>query len=70
MPEMRKVFSSHVESIGYEDGELFVTYKSGKTAVYEKVPENVAEMVTGAASIGSALNAYIKDVYGFRYLDE
>ena len=66
---LRPVFSSHIDAIGYdpETKELHVRYKGGKVAIHEEVPASVADKVTGAASIGTALNAHIKGVFPHRY---
>jgi hypothetical protein len=66
--EMREVYSSHVDSIGFEDGELTVTWSSGKTSVYSGVPESVANSVMDAPSIGSALRSDVKGKYSHRYV--
>lgn len=67
--EMRRVFSSHVSSIGYDPAskELHVEFKNGKTAVYMDVPSDVAKMVTDAPSVGTALHQFIKDKYAHGY---
>ena len=76
-PRMRSVFSSHVDSIGYdgETGELHVryrgTYKGGagvKTAIYANVPPDVAARVMSAPSIGEALHAHVKGKYDHGYI--
>jgi hypothetical protein len=66
--EMRSVYSSHVSSIGYENGNLIVEWANGRTSEYSGVPENVAEEVMNAPSIGSALRNSIKGAYVHRYL--
>ena len=65
----RQVFSSHLDKIGYDAaaGELHVTYQNGKVSIYQGVPPGVAERVTGAASIGSALHEHIRGRYPHRY---
>lgn len=54
MPEMRSVFSSHINQIGYdpETQEFHVTFSNGRTAIYQDVPQNVARDVMEAPSIG------------------
>ena len=71
---MKPVFSSHVEQIGYEDGNLIVVYKAKKnqparTAIYEGVPPDIGEQVVNAPSVGTALHQFVKGIYGHRYLD-
>lgn len=57
MPEMRRVFSSHVNSIGYDEEaeEFHVTFSNGRTAVYHGVPGDVARDVMEAPSIGEEI---------------
>lgn len=71
MTEMRQVFSSHINRVGYDDaaGELLVEYKRGKTSVYEGVPPGVAASVLGAPSIGEAVHGLLKGSYKHRYLE-
>lgn len=68
-PEMQPVYSSQVNAMGYdqETGDLYVTFKNDRTAVYSDVPADVASAVMNATSVGLALNNMIKDVYTFRY---
>lgn len=69
--EMRSVFSSNVQAIGYDpDTQQFhVAWKSGKTSVYTQVDPAAANDVMTAPSIGQAINATLKGRYGHRYLD-
>jgi hypothetical protein len=68
--EMRSVYSSFVDEIGYdpETEELHVKYSSGRTAVYEGVPPTAAATVLSSASIGKALHAHVRGKYGHRYV--
>jgi hypothetical protein len=68
MTEMREVYSSHVAEIGFENGELTVTWSSGKTSVYSGVPESTANEVMSAASVGSALRELVKGQYSHKYI--
>ncbi len=66
--EMREVYSNRVASIGYEDGKLIVKWaKGGKTSVYDGVPEQLANEVMNAPSIGSALRLSIEGQYAHSY---
>lgn len=69
MLEMRSVFSSHVNQVGYdaETAELHVTYSNGKTAVYRGVDPKVAGGVMSAASIGMALHETVRGRFDFGY---
>jgi hypothetical protein len=70
--EMRSVYSSHVDAIGYdpETEELHVKYSSGRTAVYDGVPPTVADTVQSSVvwSIGEALHAHVRGKYRHRYV--
>lgn len=70
MPQMRNVYSSHVDQIGYspDSRELHVTWSSGKTSVYSDVPPEKAQIVMGSASIGEALHENIKGQHEHSYL--
>lgn len=73
--EMKSVFSSHVNAIGYDEQnkELHVEFNSGdpgkpnKTAIYYGVPPDVAASVTNAPSIGKALHSFVRDQYRHVY---
>lgn len=71
-PEMKRVFSSHVDAIGYEDGELWVQYRDRNgtttTAVHMGVPPEVGNAVVGAPSVGSALHQMVRGRYDMRYV--
>lgn len=71
-PAMRRVFSSHVDQIGYDEetGELHVSFSKGQTAVYQGVPPKVARSVMEAPSIGQALHNSIRGQFSFGYLVE
>jgi hypothetical protein len=64
------VYSTNVESVGYDDsaGEMTVAWKSGKISAYLGVPEDLALQVANAPSVGSAINSMIKNQYQHRYL--
>lgn len=66
--DMKPVYSSHVEAIGYDEEahELHVGWQSGRTTVYEGVDPEKARRVMNAASVGSALHAEVKGQHNFR----
>ena len=66
----KSVFSSNVQSIGYDDQtkDLIVTWKNGKRSAYQGVPEELADEVSRAPSVGTMLNNEIKPNYGHRYV--
>lgn len=65
----QSVFSSNVESVGYDTNtnEMTVQWKNGKTSAYAGVPEEVALQVANAPSVGSMINSDIKGTYDHRY---
>jgi hypothetical protein len=66
--EMREVYSTRVSRIGYEDGKLMVEWaKGGRVSVYTGVPEQLANEVMNAPSIGAALKMSIEGVYSHSY---
>lgn len=62
MPEMRSVYSSHIDSIGYDAdlSELHVRWDGGSTSVYAGVPADLAREVLSAPSIGEALHLGVR----------
>lgn len=67
--DMRRVFSSHVEAIGYDtqSREFHVEYKNGKTSVYMDVPPQVAQLIQSAPSIGEAIHANLRGQFAHGY---
>jgi hypothetical protein len=65
----KSVYSSNVTEIGYdpETKEMSVTWTRGKRSVYSGVPEELAEQLVNAPSVGSMLNEEIKPYYAHRY---
>lgn len=58
--------SSNISAIGYEDGDLYVTFlKNGDTYRYFDVPEHVFADMKRASSIGRFLENEIKGVYDY-----
>lgn len=63
--EVFEAISSNIESVSYEDGDLFITYKNHTTYVYQKVPREIFENLKKAESVGKFVNQYIKGKYLF-----
>lgn len=63
MPDMQAVASSNIASVGYDEGtrELYVTFHSGATYVYEAVGREAYEDLLAAPSPGKYLGRWIKD---------
>jgi KTSC domain len=70
--QMQSVFSSNVDSIGYDvdTQELHVAWAGGKTSVYRGVPADVAEDASKSWSVGQFLNENVKDKYPHQYLGQ
>jgi KTSC domain len=66
----QSVFSSVVSEVGYDSdtGELLVTWsKSGKVSAYQGVPEDVAQRLANAPSVGQMINDEIKPYFLHSY---
>ena len=64
------VLSSVVSEVGYDSdtGELLVTWsKSGKVSAYQGVPEDVAQRLANAPSVGQMINDEIKPYFSHSY---
>lgn len=64
------VFSSNVSEVAYDSdtNELLVTWsKSGKVSAYQGVPEDVAQRLANADSVGQMINVEIKPFYSHSY---
>lgn len=68
MPEQRKVYSSHVNSVGYDEEaqEMTVEFSNGSVVVYS-VPPDIASSVLSAPSIGEEIWRSVRGQFGFRY---
>lgn len=69
MPEMRKVYSSHIDEVGYdaEAQEMHVRFQNGSHIVYQGVPPEAARGVMNAPSIGSALWGTVRGRFEHTY---
>jgi hypothetical protein len=66
----QSVYSSVVSEVGYDSdsGELLVTWsKSGKVSAYQGVPEDVAQRLANAPSVGQMINDEIKPYFSHSY---
>jgi hypothetical protein len=66
---MHQVESSNIDSIGWEDDILEVTFLSGSTYEYYDVPEEVFEEMLDASSKGQYLARNIKGVYSYNKIN-
>lgn len=66
-----QVFSSNVQSVGYnrQTSTLVVVWKkNGKRSAYAGVPENIADELARAPSVGSMMRTEIIPVYQHKYM--
>lgn len=70
MPWEQAVFSSNVQSVGYDEDkqELLVTWNSGRVSAYAGVPEETAVRLANAPSVGQMMNSEIKPNFSHRYV--
>jgi hypothetical protein len=66
----KSVFSEVVSELAYDPDtqELTVTWKKGQPGVYMGVPEDHADQLSRAASVGSMIHSEFKGVYPYRGL--
>lgn len=65
------MLSSMVSEVAYDSdaGELIITWaKTGRRSAYKDVPEETAESLANAPSVGQFLNSEIKPFYSHRYV--
>lgn len=67
MPEMKRVSSSNVFALGYENADLvvYVEFMNGTLYIYKGVPEHEFEALLNAPSIGSYLHRNYKNQYPY-----
>lgn len=63
---MIPVSSSNLESVGYENGTLYVSFHGGRLYSYDNVPAQVYHELLDAPSKGQYLAYRIKGVYPYR----
>lgn len=66
----RNVFSSMVNEVGWdsETSDLLITWNNGRKSAYAGVPEDVANDLANAPSVGGMINSQIKPYYSHRYI--
>lgn len=63
--QMIPVSSSNLESVGYENGVLCISFHGGRIYEYTGVPESVYQGLMAASSHGKYFHAYIRNVYPY-----
>ena len=67
----RNVISEMVTEVGYDEEKQWLLIKwkkSAKTSAYEAVPEQVADELSKAPSVGSMIISEIRPYYKHRYV--
>lgn len=66
----KSVFSSHVNSVGWDEdtSELLITWDNGRVSAYEGVDEGTALALANAPSVGQMIHREIKPSYRHRYV--
>lgn len=60
---MIPVSSSNVNSVGYENSTLYVSFHNGGTYAYYNVPETIYHGLLDAPSVGQYFARYVKGRY-------
>lgn len=67
MPDMHRVSSDSIDSIGYEDGNLYVRFKPRHaTYKYFNVPEQIYKDMLSMSHPGRYLDKHVKKM-GYEY---
>lgn len=67
--ELKKVKSSNIDSVGYENENLYIQYQSGAIYKYKNVPKVIYESLIDSDSKGRFMNSEIKNKYLFERLN-
>ena len=67
--ELKKVKSSNIDSVGYENENLYIQYQSGVIYKYKNVPKVIYESLIDSDSKGRFMNSEIKNKYLFERLN-
>lgn len=70
-PDMIPVSSSNIDSVGYDEPnqEVYIRFLNGGMYKYIGVSLNEFENLRDAASVGSYLNRYYKNVYSYEKIE-
>lgn len=60
------VSSSNLNAVAYENGILYIQFKSGSIYSYDNVPQSVYQELMSASSHGKYFSAYIRNSYPYR----
>lgn len=60
---MHSVTSSNLNSIGWQDGTLYVNFSKGGNYKYNNVPESVFNEFKNSSSVGTYFHSHIRGHY-------
>lgn len=60
---MKSKQSSNILAIGHDGASLYVTFRTGRTYIYNHVPPAIFDDLDNASSTGSFFNEHIKNTY-------
>ena len=64
------VVSSNIDALGYQQGRLFIRFKSGVSYAYDKVDFGVFNALQKAESVGQSFHRLVKGKYRYTKLEE
>jgi len=67
--ELKKVKSSNIDSVGYENENLYIQYQSGAIYKYKNVPKVIYESLMDSDSKGRYMNSSIKTKFEYERLN-
>lgn len=67
--ELKKVKSSNIDSVGYENENLYIQYQSGAIYKYKNVPKIIYESLMDSDSKGRYMNSSIKTKFEYERLN-
>ena len=67
--ELKKVKSSNIDSVGYENENLYIQYQSGAIYKYKNVPKVIYESLMDSDSKGRYMNSSIKTKFEYEKLN-
>ena len=62
MTTMRKIYSSHIDEVGYDADrqEFHVHWQTGRKSIYSNVPPQLAHTILNASSVGEMVSSALK----------
>lgn len=69
LPNLCKVQSSNIQSVGYKDGEVYVSFHNGNVYKYPEVSEEVFNSLIKAESVGKQFSQTLKKADKYEKLE-